>query len=155
MWPYVAAGVACVMRVVVTTPVDWPATRRELERADGFVAAARCAVAALGDLIDADHAGARLHAAHDRGHRAGRIGRLEIGFVRARERGRRKVLERETILFARAALALAVENARGRDRRDAHAVAEEHDDVLRVRRRRVAFACAAAAPARNHQSGVS
>jgi len=26
MWPYVAAGVACVMRVVVTTPVDWPAT---------------------------------------------------------------------------------------------------------------------------------
>ena len=104
---------------------------RQFQRAHQFLPAAGGAILPGRHLRHADEAGARLHAAHDRGHGAGRVGGLLIGFVGARQRAEGQLLEAEAIAFAIHALALAGHDVRGRDRGDAHAVAQEHDDILR------------------------
>src|SRR5690606_30060685 len=60
------------------------------------------------------------------------------GVVGAAECGRGEALPGQQVAFARLALALAVEDARRGDGRQAHAVADEQDDVLRLAAERTA-----------------
>ncbi len=96
----------------------------------GLAEAVGTVVAASG--ADADRAHVGFHAGGDGGHGAGRIRRLRIGVVGLAEGGVREALPAQQVLLARTALALAVEDARGGDGGQAHAVAKEQDDVLRA-----------------------
>ncbi|KAG1255088.1 hypothetical protein G6F68_010544 [Rhizopus microsporus] len=84
--------------------------------------------AAAGADADRTHVG--LHAGGDGGHGAGRIRRLRIGVVGLAERRGREALPGQQVLFARTALLLALVDARGGHGGQAHAVAQEQDDVL-------------------------
>ena len=72
-----------------------------------------------------------FHAGGDGAHGAGRIGGLRVGVVGFAEGGGGEGFPGEQMLFAAAAIALAFEDACGGHRGQAHAVAEEDDDVLR------------------------
>ena len=89
-------------------------------------------IAATRGLADADHPGAGLHPGGHRRHRAGRVGGLGIGVVGLAERGLRPGFPGQPVAFAGPALALAVEDPRGSHRRQAHAVADEQDQVARA-----------------------
>ena len=91
--------------------------------------AAGAVVAIAGGNADGAHVG--LHAGGHRGHGAGRVGRLRIGVVGLAQGGVRKDLPAEQVLLARLSFALALQDARRRHRGQAHAVTQEHDDVLR------------------------
>ena len=79
---------------------------------------------------DADRTHVGLHAGGDGGHGAGRIGRLRIGVVGLAECRGREALPGQQVLFTGATLLLALVDARGGHGGQAHAVAEEQDDVL-------------------------
>ena len=85
--------------------------------------------------VDVDHAGASFGTGHHGGRGARRIGHLLIGVVGFDQRQVRKALEFEQVLLARHAARLTVENPCCGHRRDAHAVADEQDDVLGALRR--------------------
>ena len=89
------------------------------------------AVAAQCFRADADHTLPRLPTRDQRRHRARGIGHLGIDVVRFHQRHVGKLLERQKVLLARLPAILAVQNARCGDRRHAHAVADEQDDVAR------------------------
>jgi hypothetical protein len=84
-----------------------------------------------GALVHRDDAAARLHAGHDRAHRAGGVGYLLVGVVGLDERHVREALEGERVLLAGLAALLPLEDPRGDDRVERHAVTEEEDHVAR------------------------
>ncbi len=81
---------------------------------------------------DVEHAHAGLAAAVERGRGARAIGHLGVGVVGLDQRGVGEFLETERIFLAIEALLLPGENARCGDGGNAHSVADEQDDVLRL-----------------------
>ena len=90
-------------------------------------------IAAADRLVHAEHSGHRLQPRDHRGHRRGRIRDLGVHVVGLRERHVREGVEGEPMFFACRALSLALQDPRGRHGRDAHAVPDEEDHVLRDR----------------------
>ena len=81
---------------------------------------------------DADCAHMGFHPGGNGGHGAGRIRGLRVGVVGLGKRGGREMLPAQQILLARGAGTLAFEDACGSYRGQAHAIAEEHDHILRL-----------------------
>ena len=99
-----------------------------------FVPAARSAVARGHAGPVAEHADPGFHARMHGAGRARAVGDLRVGVVGLDQRDIVEGLERQDVFLAALPLFLARIDARGGDGGNAHAVADEQDDVLRLAR---------------------
>ena len=100
-----------------------------LQKSRQFVLLAGRAVATRHFRPHAQHPGAGLVAGDQCRHGAGGIGHLRVYVVGLHQRHVGKLLEGKIVLFPRLTTQLTGEDSRRGDRRDAHAIAHEKDDV--------------------------
>ena len=114
------------MRAVLTTPTFMPFALGLLEqRPQRLAVAVAVEVGVFGGLVQPEHAAVRVLPGHHRGHRRRAVRRDRVCGVGARQSRIGKLVHDQLAGHADGI------HARGRDRRHAHAIADEQDYILR------------------------